>query len=151
MCRNGWIESSARSEGFEFPVSSLGSHAFGAILGIAPEVLPLRVDVFYHRSVSTSHRGKFITFEGLDGTGKSTQIEKLAKALRARGQAVVVTREPGGTETGEKILGFVSTYLDLEAGIGHIPHLVVSAAARGQGLGRRLIEHALNHFRPLVT
>jgi len=48
-------------------------------------------------------RGKFITFEGLDGSGKSTQVEKLARSLRAHGHSVVITREPGGTSTGEKI------------------------------------------------
>ncbi|MGB9203961.1 MAG: dTMP kinase [Terriglobales bacterium] len=48
-------------------------------------------------------RGKFITFEGLDGSGKSTQVEKLARSLRAHGLSVTVTREPGGTTAGEKI------------------------------------------------
>ncbi len=48
-------------------------------------------------------RGKFISFEGLDGCGKSTQLEKLAGALRRQGIDVVTTREPGGTELGERI------------------------------------------------
>ncbi|MBZ5615910.1 MAG: dTMP kinase [Acidobacteriia bacterium] len=48
-------------------------------------------------------RGKFITFEGLDGSGKSTQVGKLARSLRAHGLPVTITREPGGTTAGEKI------------------------------------------------
>ena len=52
---------------------------------------------------SHTQRSRFITFEGLDGCGKSTQLEKLAAVLRAQSLSVVVTREPGGTSTGEKI------------------------------------------------
>jgi dTMP kinase len=48
-------------------------------------------------------RGIFITLEGLDGTGKSTQLRRLGAALRAAGHKVVETREPGGTVAGEKI------------------------------------------------
>ena len=48
-------------------------------------------------------RGKFITFEGVDGAGKSTHIAAFADALRARGLQVVTTREPGGTPLGEKL------------------------------------------------
>jgi dTMP kinase len=49
------------------------------------------------------HRGKFLTLEGLDGCGKSTQLKKLEKVLASEGVEVIATREPGGTETGEKI------------------------------------------------
>jgi dTMP kinase len=47
--------------------------------------------------------GRFITFEGIDGAGKSSHIEALAGWLRARGQRVLVTREPGGTELAEAL------------------------------------------------
>ena len=47
--------------------------------------------------------GLFISFEGIDGAGKSTHITRLAKAFQAGGRAVTVTREPGGTELAEKL------------------------------------------------
>jgi dTMP kinase len=52
-------------------------------------------------------RGQFITFEGIDGAGKSTQIAFLAEHLRGQGHDVLVTREPGGTELGEKLRALV--------------------------------------------
>lgn len=56
-------------------------------------------------------KGLFITFEGPDGAGKTTQIELLKKYFQDRGMDVVITREPGGTKIGEKIRNVI---LDVE-------------------------------------
>ena len=61
-----------------------------------------------------------------------------------------VRRDPHGTfvaADGDQNLGYISSWMDHEAGIGYIPNLALTAAARGQGLGHRLLEHALDHFR----
>ena len=52
-------------------------------------------------------RGKFITFEGVDGAGKSTHVEWFANELRSAGRGVAVTREPGGSELAEKLRALV--------------------------------------------
>lgn len=92
----------------------------------------------------SSHRGKFITFEGLDGCGKSTQVEKLAAALRAEKLAVVVTREPGGTPTGEKIRQIL---LDTSTGaLAPLAELTLMFAARAQHI-KEVIQPAMSEGR----
>ncbi|MAC76901.1 MAG: dTMP kinase [Rhodobacteraceae bacterium] len=54
-----------------------------------------------------SRRGLFVTFEGIDGSGKSTQARRLAEDLRAKGREVVLTREPGGSPGAEEIRSLV--------------------------------------------
>jgi dTMP kinase len=77
-----------------------------------------------------SRRGKFITFEGLDGTGKSTQMRKLGAALREAGHEVVETREPGGTPTAEKIR---KVLLDsATAGLDPMAEMALMFASRAQ-------------------
>jgi len=85
-------------------------------------------------------RGRFITLEGLDGAGKSTHLVWLVDTLRARGKAVVQTREPGGTPLGEKLRALLLAdpmHLETEALLmfaarrEHIAEVIAPALARG--------------------
>jgi dTMP kinase len=94
-----------------------------------------------------SHRGRFITFEGLDGCGKSTQVERLASVLRTHGVSVVVTREPGGTPTGEKIRQLL---LDTgTSGLSPLAELALMFASRAQHI-KEVIQPALAEGRVVL-
>ena len=57
-------------------------------------------------------RGRFITLEGIEGVGKTTQLRRIVDALEARGFDVLVTREPGGTPTAEQIRSLILDHGD---------------------------------------
>lgn len=84
-------------------------------------------------------RGKFITFEGGEGAGKTTQVARLAERLRAGGIETVVTREPGGTPLGESIRDVV-----LGASPEPVTELLLFAAARAEHVAK-VIRPALAH------
>jgi dTMP kinase len=91
----------------------------------------------------TAGRRRFITFEGGEGAGKSTQVDRLAARLRARGQEVVTTREPGGSPTAEKLRNiilsgqakqfgaFAETTLFAAARLDHLKETIEPALKRG--------------------
>ena len=85
-------------------------------------------------------RGKFISFEGIDGAGKSTHVASVAEQLRVTGHTVVSTREPGGTSLGEKLRALLLAepmHLETEALLmfaarrEHIAQVIEPALARG--------------------
>lgn len=86
-------------------------------------------------------RGLFVTFEGIDGAGKSTHIESLAAAWRAAGRAVTLTREPGGTPLAEKLRALAlndamdpltEALLMFAARRDHLLQVIEPALARGE-------------------
>jgi dTMP kinase len=85
--------------------------------------------------------GRFITFEGIDGAGKSTQIGAVADWLRAQGRVLALTREPGGTPLGERLRELIleqpmnsstETLLVFAARCEHLAQVIRPALARGE-------------------
>ena len=93
-------------------------------------------------------RGVFITFEGIDGCGKSTQREMLAQQLTQRGLEVVVTREPGGTDIGEDIRRVLIS--DASVHIAPPTELLLYVAARAQHVAE-LIRPSLEAGRVVIS
>jgi dTMP kinase len=92
--------------------------------------------------------GFFITLEGMDGCGKSTQLEMLAQALRARGLDLLVTREPGGTPLGEGVRQLLVS--DASVGISATAELFLIVGARAEHVAR-LIRPGLASGRIVIS
>ncbi|MHB1022236.1 MAG: dTMP kinase [Acidobacteriaceae bacterium] len=85
--------------------------------------------------------GYFVTFEGLDGSGKTTQLKRLAAWLEAQGHSVVTTRQPGGTSLGDRVRALL---LDSKTtGIAPMAELALMFADRAQSIAE-IIQPALD-------
>lgn len=91
--------------------------------------------------------GKFITFEGIDGSGKSTQLRMLAGDLRTRGINCLTTQEPGGTPLGRRLR---EAFLETEETVAPIAELLAFAADRAQHV-EFLIKPALAEGRVVIS
>ena len=91
--------------------------------------------------------GTFITFEGIDGSGKSTQLRLLANYLREAGCEIVLTREPGGTPVGIRLRGAL---LDAHEEVDPLTELLVFAADRAQHV-RRVLRPAIEAGQVIIS
>lgn len=92
-------------------------------------------------------KGKFITFEGIDGSGKSTQLGMLAANLSARGIDVITTREPGGTHLGRALR---AAFLETTETVAPMAEMLSFAADRAQHV-EFLIKPALAEDRVVIS
>ena len=92
-------------------------------------------------------RGKFITFEGIDGSGKSTQMRMLASDLRVKGCNVITTMEPGGTPLGRRLR---EAFLETEENVSPTAELLLFAADRAQHI-ELLIKPALEEGKIVIS
>lgn len=92
-------------------------------------------------------RGKFITFEGIDGSGKSTQLRLIANDLRFRGLSVLTTQEPGGTPLGRRLR---ETFLETDENVDPLAELLLFAADRAQHVNF-LIKPALAEEKIVIS
>jgi dTMP kinase len=99
--------------------------------------------------VALSRRGIFITLEGSEGSGKTTAARNLGQWLRSRGEAVLVTREPGGTPLGEEVRRLVLHLRDLSDDLDPRADALLYAAARAQHTAR-VIQPALERGEHVV-
>lgn len=88
------------------------------------------IGLCYDSAVPSPKRGKFITFEGLDGCGKSTQLNRLAEVLQGTGIPVVTARQPGGTPIAEQVRGILLN--SRTQGLTPLAELALMFAARAQ-------------------
>ncbi|MCD9186815.1 MAG: dTMP kinase [Pyrinomonadaceae bacterium] len=91
--------------------------------------------------------GKFISFEGIDGSGKSTQLRMLASELRVRGFEVLTTMEPGGTPLGRRLR---AAFLETEENVAPLAELLLFAADRAQHVNF-LIKPALAEGKIVIS
>jgi dTMP kinase len=91
--------------------------------------------------------GKFITFEGIDGSGKSTQLRMLTGALRERGIDLITTQEPGGTPLGRRLR---DAFLETEETVAPMAELLLFAADRAQHV-EFLVKPALADGRVVIS
>lgn len=104
----------------------------------------ITVEVFGPSAIDFYVEEKFGVVAGRDW--KWRKVRHIDDDVKANPGGIFVYEEPG-PEGKPRILGYATVTLDREAGIGRIPNLAVAAAAQGRGVGRKLLDHALDYIR----